>query len=102
MSLRVGFQMDPIEGVDPNADTTFRLAEEAQERGHLLFHYLPDELIFSDGRVFARGHYMRVNRDDSPVSTFFEEKTIDLGKDLDVLWLRQDPPFDMSLSLIHI
>ena len=96
MSLRVGFQMDPIEGVDPNSDTTFRLAEEAQERGHLLFHYLPDELIFSDGRVFARGHYMTVNRDDSPVSTFFEEKTIDLGKDLDVLWLRQDPPFDMS------
>ncbi len=96
MSLRVGFQMDPIEGVDPNADTTFRLAEEAQKRGHLLFHYLPDELIFSDGRVFAKGHYMTVNRDDSPVSTFFEEKTIDLGKDLDVLWLRQDPPFDMS------
>ena len=71
--------MDPIEGVDPNADTTFRLAEEAQERGHLLFHYLPDELIFSGGRVFARGHYMTVNRDDNPVSTFFEEKTIDLG-----------------------
>ena len=62
MVLRVGFQMDPIQCVDPNTDTTFRLAEEAQERGHLLFHYLPSALIFSEGRVFAKGHDFMVGR----------------------------------------
>ena len=96
MVLRVGFQMDSIEGVDPNTDTTFRLAEEAQERGHLLFHYLPNDLIFSQGRVLAKGHYMSVNRNHNPVNKFSEERTIDLGKDLDLLWLRQDPPFNMN------
>tara|TARA_B100000029_G_C17430131_1_gene907578 strand:- start:156 stop:1103 length:948 start_codon:yes stop_codon:yes gene_type:complete len=96
MVLRVGFQMDPIQCVDPNTDTTFRLAEEAQERGHLLFHYLPNALIFSEGRVFAQGHEIKVGRGNNPVSKFCEEKIIDLGKDLDVLWLRQDPPFDMN------
>jgi len=96
MVLRVGFQMDPIEGIDPYTDTTFRLAEEAQNRGHKLFHYLPDGLIFSRGRVLAKGHDMRVDRKKNPVNSFSEEKTIDLGQDLDVLWLRQDPPFDMK------
>ncbi len=96
MVLRVGFQMDPIQCVDPSTDTTFRLAEEAQERGHLLFYYLPNALIFSEGRVFAKGHDIKVGRKNNPVSTFYDEKIIDLGKDLDVLWLRQDPPFDMN------
>ena len=88
--------MDPIQCVDPSTDTTFRLAEEAQERGHLLFYYLPNALIFSEGRVFAKGHDIKVGRKNNPVSTFYDEKIIDLGKDLDVLWLRQDPPFDMN------
>ena len=96
MVLRVGFQMDPIENVDPNADTTFRLAEEAQDRGHSLFHYSPEALIFSEGRAFAKGNDMRVSRGNNPINSFSEEKIIDLGKDLDVLWLRQDPPFDMN------
>ena len=96
MVLRVGFQMDSIEGVDPGSDTTFRLAEEAQARGHLLFHYLPKNLTFSKGRVLAKGHYMSLNRNNDPVNKFTEQKTIDLGKDLDLLWLRQDPPFNME------
>jgi len=96
MVLRVGFQMDSIEGVDPRSDTTFRLAEEAQARGHLLFHYLPNDMTFSQGRVFAKGHYMSLNRNDDPVTKFTEQKTIDLGQDLDLLWLRQDPPFNME------
>ena len=96
MVLRVGFQMDSIEGVDPGSDTTFRLAEEAQARGHLLFHYLPKNLTFSKGRVLAKGHYMSLNRNNDPVNKFTEQKTIDLGEDLDLLWLRQDPPFNME------
>ena len=96
MVLRVGFQMDSIEGVDPGSDTTFRLAEEAQARGHLLFHYLPKNLTFSKGRVLAKGHYMSLSRKNDPVNKFTEQKTIDLGEDLDLLWLRQDPPFNME------
>ena len=53
MSLSVAIQMDPIEGVDIDADSSFSLALEAQRRGHVLYHYLPRALSFRDGRVFA-------------------------------------------------
>ena len=51
--LRVGFQMDPLENIDPLSDTSFRLAEEAQNRGYSVFHYLPDELTYSKNKIFA-------------------------------------------------
>ncbi len=62
MSLKVAFQMDPIQNVNIDADSTFRLAEEAQARGHSLFFYTPDRLAFEDGRVTARGQAMVVQR----------------------------------------
>ena len=64
--LRVGFQMDPLENIDPLSDTSFRLAEEAQSRGYSGFHYLPDDLIFARNRVFANGRYVKLNRDSYP------------------------------------
>ena len=63
MTLKVAFQMDPIEAVDINADSSFRIAEEAQARGHELFYYTPDKLAFEEGRVTARGHRMVVRRE---------------------------------------
>ena len=51
MGLKIAFQMDPIGSVDIDADSSFRLAEEAQARGHALFHYTPDDLSFDRGRV---------------------------------------------------
>ncbi|MEO1733829.1 MAG: glutathione synthase, partial [Pseudomonadota bacterium] len=60
--MKIAFQMDPITSVDINADSSFRLAEEAQSRGHTLFYYSPDELSYREGRVMARGHQMQVQR----------------------------------------
>ncbi len=95
MSLRIAFQMDPIAAIDIEADTTFRLAEEAQARGHRLFYYTPDRLTFHDGRVTARGSALEVQRVQGSHFALGEEEELDLST-MDVIWLRQDPPFDMG------
>jgi glutathione synthase len=107
MALRVAFQMDPIGGVNIDADSSFRLAEEAQLRGHVLFHYTPDRLVFDQGRLIARGWPMELRRKRGDHVTLGPDTEIDLS-DMDVVWLRQDPPFDMSyvtnthlLDLVH-
>ncbi len=107
MALKVAFQMDPMARVNIDADSTFRIALEAQARGHSLFHYGPDDLSFREGRVQARGQWMSLRRETGNHVTFGATETVDLGA-MDVVWLRQDPPFDMSyittthlLDLIH-
>ena len=95
MALNVAIQMDPIASVDINADSTFRIALEGQSRGHKIFHYLPDGLSYSGGRVTARGWPMEVRHVKGDHFTLGEEAEIDLAE-WDVVWLRQDPPFDMS------
>ena len=102
MSLNVAFQMDPIGPVDIDADSTFRIALEAQQRGHQLFYYTPDKLAFQDGRVTARGWPLQVRQVKGEHFTLGDETQIDLG-DWDVVWLRQDPPFDMGyITSTHI
>ncbi|MEM1076206.1 MAG: glutathione synthase [Pseudomonadota bacterium] len=92
--MKIAFQMDPIGGVDINADSSFRLAEEAQARGHSLFFYTPDKLAYEEGRITASGHAMTVQRVPGDHAQLGSETTIDLSE-MDVVWLRQDPPFDM-------
>jgi len=92
--MKVAFQMDPIGPVDIGADSTFRLALEAQARGHALFYYTPERLAFEDGQVTARGWPLSVRRSVGNHYSLGEEQTADLS-DFDVVWLRQDPPFDM-------
>ena len=92
--MKIAFQMDPILGVNINADSTFRIAEEAQARGHELFYYGPDQLAFDEGRITATGHWMTVQRVEGTPAILGERVTVDLA-DMDVVWLRQDPPFDM-------
>ena len=92
--MKIAFQMDPIMGVDINADSSFRLAEEAQKRGHELFYYGPDQLAYQEGRITARGHDMVVQRVAGTPAKLGELREVDLA-DFDVVWLRQDPPFDM-------
>ena len=94
--IKVGFQMDPLDNIDPRLDTSFRLAEEAELRGYSVFHYLPNNLTFSKTRIIANGHFVKLNRKQNPSFTILKNKTIDIGHDLDVLWLRQDPPFNMD------
>jgi len=93
--MKIAFQMDPILGVDINADSSFRLAEEAQARGHELFYYAPDQLAYQEGRITARGHDMKVQRVADAPAVLGAEREVDLA-DFDVVWLRQDPPFDMN------
>lgn len=93
--MRVAFQMDPISAVDINADSSFRLAEEAQARGHSLFYYSPDTLAYVDGRILVTGQDFTVRRVAGDPAVLGAETTCDLS-DFDVVWLRQDPPFDMG------
>ncbi len=102
MGLKVAVQMDPIERINIAADSTFRIIEEAQARGHALFYYTPDRLALDDGRVTARGWPVEVRREPGNHFTLGPEATIDLAGQ-DVVWLRQDPPFDMGyITTTHI
>ncbi|WP_300060806.1 glutathione synthase [uncultured Roseobacter sp.] len=92
--MKIAFQMDPIGDVDINADSSFRLAEEAQTRGHELFFYSPDHLAYQEGRITARGHDLRVQRVQGAHAQLGDARDVDLAE-FDVVWLRQDPPFDM-------
>ena len=107
MSLKVAIQMDPIGPIDINADSSFRIALEASARGHELFYYTPDKLAFQDRKVTARGWPLTVRAVKGDHFTLGAERTVDLA-DWDVVWLRQDPPFDMGyitsthlLDMIH-
>ena len=102
MSLKVAIQMDPIGPINIDADSTFRIALEAQARGHRLFYYTPDRLAYREGRVLARGWPLEVRREKGNHFTLGEETEIDLD-DWDVVWLRQDPPFDMGyITTTHL
>ena len=92
--MKIAFQMDPIGDVNINADSSFRLAEEAQERGHTLFFYTADDLAYQEGRITARGHDLTVQRVQGDHAHLGELREVDLSE-FDVVWLRQDPPFDM-------
>ncbi len=100
--MKIAFQMDPIGPVDIDADSTFRLAEEAQARGHELFYYTPDHLAYEEGRITARGQSLTVKRERGAHASLGEMEHVDLS-DFDVVWLRQDPPFDMHyITTTHL
>jgi len=102
MALKVAFQMDPIQGIDIKGDSSFALLLEAQERGHDIFYYTPGNLSLKDGRIVAKGETLKV--DDTPGAHYqlSDPRVEDLG-DLDVVFLRQDPPFDMAyLTTTHL
>lgn len=102
-TLRVAFQMDPMEGVDIQGDTSFALALEAQSRGASLFEYGPQHLVYQTGRVLAHARPMRLQNKIGNHVEFDDRRLIDLTDDVDVVWMRQDPPFDMSyITACHL
>ncbi len=102
MALNVAIQMDPIGPIDISADSTFRIAEEAQARGHKLFYYTPDQLSYRAGKVFARGWDLTVKRIEGDHFELGRLRDVELS-DMDVVWLRQDPPFDMGyITTTHL
>lgn len=95
MSLYVALQMDPIEDVSIHADSTFRIGLEAEARGHRLFQYTVDQLRYDEGRIVVRGRPVTLRRTEGDHVTFGDWTEVEAGV-FDVIWLRQDPPFDMG------
>jgi glutathione synthase len=107
MSLKVAVQMDPLEGINIEGDTTFLMMLNAQARGHSLWVYTPDKLALNEGVVTARGRSVTVQATKGAHATFGPWEIRDLSE-MDVVLLRQDPPFDMAyittthfLDVIH-
>ena len=102
MGLAVAIQMDPIDTINIDADSTFALALEAQARGHALYHYLPQALSFRDGRIHARGRPLEVFRQHGNHHRFGPLEELDLAG-FDIVLMRQDPPFDMAyITATHL
>lgn len=97
MGLNVALQMDPIEAVSIDGDSSFRIGIEAQKRGHKLFHYTVDRLVFDSGALRATGRPVELHQVEGAHVTFGEWQQVDLSA-FDVVWLRQDPPFDMAYT----
>lgn len=102
MTRIAAFQMDPLDAINPKGDSTLLLMLEAQARGYRLLHYTPNKLAFENGKITARGHFVTVADDLADHYRIEEAATVDLRK-VDVVWLRQDPPFDMAyITSTHI
>ena len=103
MTLKVAFQMDPMESIDIAGDSSFALALEAQERGHKLFHYEPKNLSLSQLKPVAKLRALTVQNITGNHFSLGEQRIADLKTDIDVILMRQDPPFDMSyITATHI
>ncbi len=103
MMLRVAVQMDPLERINIAADSTFAIMLKAQKLGHELFHYAPGDLSWADGRLWAMAHPVTVQRVPGNHYRFGEPRILDLGRDVDVVLMRQDPPFDLGyITATHL
>ncbi len=95
--MRIAFQMDPIEAVDVHADTSYALARTALARGHTVYTYHPNDLVYEDTQISATARRIEA-LEETPehIVTWAEGPSVqDLAK-MDVLLIRQDPPFDMA------
>jgi glutathione synthase len=95
MPVNVAIQMDPIDRIDIGGDSTFALALEAQNRGHKLWYYLPKHLAQRGSKVTTRAHTLAVRNERGNHFTIGPAEPLDLST-MDVVLLRQDPPFDMT------
>jgi len=103
MSLRVAVQMDPLDSINIEGDSTFAIMLGAQARGHRLWHYTADALSWVDGRLWTMGYPVTVQRVARDHHRFGEPEILDLGRDVDVVLMRQDPPFDLGyITATHL
>ena len=103
MALKIAAQMDPIERIDIRGDSTFAILLEAQNRGHDIFYYTPPNLALHGPRLLARGHSLKVKDKEGDHYALSNPRGVDLGRDIDVVLLRQDPPFDMAyITTTHL
>jgi glutathione synthase len=104
MTLRVAVQMDPIETININGDSSFALMLAAQARGHRVYHYDVNALTLdADDRLTAVAHPVTVQRVVGDHFTKGDPVRLDLGRDIDVVLMRQDPPFHMGyITATHL
>jgi glutathione synthase len=103
MPLRVAVQMDPLDQINIEGDSTFAIMLGAQARGHELYHYTADALSWADGRLWTMGYPVRVQRVAGHHYEFGTPALLDLGRDVDVVLMRQDPPFDLGyITATHL
>ena len=104
MTLRVAVQMDPIHSINIGGDSTFALMLSAQARGHEIFHYDVGALsLDEDDRLVALATPVTVQRVEGDHYRAGEKRRLDLGRDVDVVLMRQDPPFDMGyITATHL
>lgn len=103
MSLRVAVQMDPLETINIAGDSSFALIEAAQARGHSVYHYDVKTLAYDCGRLTAWAAPVRVQRVPGDHFAMDGHRKIDLVTDVDVVLMRQDPPFDLSyITATHL
>jgi glutathione synthase len=103
MTLRVAVQMDPLERINIEGDSTFAIMLGAQTRGHSLYHYAPEDLSWSEDRLWTMGYPVTVRARQGDHYSFGEPKILDLGRDVDVVLMRQDPPFDIGyITATHL
>src|SRR4051795_3572590 len=103
MSLRVAVQMDPLERINIAGDSSFAIMLKAQELGHTLYHYAAEDLSLAEGRLWTMGYPVKVQRVAGGHYTFGEPRLLDLGRDVDVVLMRQDPPFDLGyITATHL
>lgn len=103
MALNVALQMDPMESLNIAGDSTFHIMIAGQARGHRLYHYRTDDLTWRGGRLYAQAREVTVQRVEGDHYRSGETVRLDLGKDVDVVWMRQDPPFDLNyITATHL
>ncbi len=96
MSLRVAVQMDPIETINITGDSSFALMLSAQTRCHTVWHYDVRTLAWENSRITAWASPVTVQDVLGHHYTKGDLQKIDLAKDIDVILMRQDPPFDLG------
>lgn len=102
MPLKIACQMDPIDSIDVAGDSTLAILLAAQDRGHEIFYYTPQDLSLRDDRLLARGATLSVRDEPGNHFDLSNQRVVDLA-DLDVVLLRQDPPFDMGyITTTHL
>src|ERR1044072_9411132 len=102
MPLNVAVQMDPIERINIRGDSTFALLLGAQARGHAVTYYTPDRLAQTQAGVCATMQALSVRDQVGNHFTLGEGRRPALTE-VDVILLRQDPPFDLAyITTTHI
>ena len=103
MKLRVAIQMDPLDRINIEGDSTFAIMLSGQARGHTLFYYPAEDLSFAEGRLWTMAWPVTVQRVAGDHFRLGEPEILDLGRDVDVVLMRQDPPFDLGyITATHL